>query len=267
LLIQQITDFHVETYRNDFNMNPLPYWRQNDPTNRQGISEIRYVEGLYAMWDGMRAHFPKMYIDDCASGGRRIDLEMVMRSVVQTRSDSVGHAGRSDWDQSQTYGLSLYLPVHATIGWTVGAYECRSSAVSGFCGEWDILDDKFPLAKAKSCISEMKENSKYWTGDFYPLTPWTMASDQWMAWQLHRPDLDEGMILAFRHQECPYSALQVNLRGLKPGETYVVHFIDEEHHSIAKTMTGRQLAALELQIPALHQSLLVRYAPERNPKN
>jgi hypothetical protein len=75
--------------------------------------------------------------------------------------------------------------------------------------------------------------------------------------------LDEGIILAFRHQECPYSALQVSLRGLKPDRTYIVHFIDEEHRSIAKTMSGRQLATLELQIPARHQSLLVRYAPKQ----
>ena len=107
LLIRQITDFHIHTYRNDFNMDPLPFWRQNDPPDRQGISEIRYVEGLYAMWDEMRARFPRMYLDDCASGGRRIDLEMVMRSVVQTRSDSACTPGRSEWDQSQAYGLNL----------------------------------------------------------------------------------------------------------------------------------------------------------------
>ena len=67
------------------------------------MTEIRYVEGLYAMWDELRAKFPNMYLDDCASGGRRIDLEMVMRSVVQTRSDAACAPGRSDWDQSQTY--------------------------------------------------------------------------------------------------------------------------------------------------------------------
>jgi alpha-galactosidase len=262
LLIKEITDFHIHTYRNDFNLDPLPCWRQNDPPNRQGMTEIRYVEGLYALWDEMRATFPNMYLDDCASGGRRIDLETVMRSVVQTRSDFVG-LNHSDWDQSQTYGLSLYLPVHATIGWEVGAYQCRSSAVAGFCAEWDILDDKFPLQQARRCISEMKENAKYWTGDFYPLTPWTLAPDHWMAWQLHRPDLDQGLILAFRHQESPYSALQVHLRGLTAAHTYQVCFIDEEHRLVAKTMSGRQLAALELNIPARHQSLLVRYAPER----
>jgi len=262
LLIRQITDFHIHTYRNDFNMDPLPYWRQNDAADRQGMTEIRYVEGLYALWDELRAKFPRMHLDDCASGGRRIDLETIMRSVVQTRSDSACTPGRSDWDQSQTYGLSLYLPVHATIGWEVGAYECRSSAAAGFCAEWDILDEQFPLEKARRCISEMKENRKYWTGDFYPLTPWTMASDQWMAWQLHRADLDEGMILAFRHQDCSYSALQVNLRGVKAVQTYHVSFIDEEHHVVEKTLSGRELATLELHIPERHQSLLVRYGPE-----
>src|SRR5665213_1321581 len=232
LLIQQITDFHIDTYRNDFNMNPLPFWRQNDPPNRQGITEIRYVEGLYAMWDEMRAHFPKMYIDDCASGGRRIDLEMIMRSVVQTRSDSVGHAGRADWNQSQNYGLNLYLPVHATIGWEIGAYECRSAAEAGFCAEWNIMDGKFPFDKAKSCIGEMMENRDYWSGDYYPLTPWTMASDRWMAWQLHLAGQDKGIVLAFRHDASPYSALQVSLRGIKPDKTYRVDFIDEEHLSL-----------------------------------
>ena len=55
LLVRQIADYNIHTYRNDFNMEPLPFWRHNDPPDRQGISEIRYVEGLYAMWDEMRA--------------------------------------------------------------------------------------------------------------------------------------------------------------------------------------------------------------------
>ena len=147
LLLRQIAEFHIHTYRNDFNLDPLPFWRANDPPERQGMTEIRYIEGLYAMWDELRARCPNLYLDDCASGGRRIDLETVMRSVVQTRSDSACASGRADWDQSQAWGLSLYLPVHATIGWDVGAYECRSSAAAGFCAEWDILDDKFPSKK------------------------------------------------------------------------------------------------------------------------
>jgi alpha-galactosidase len=264
LLVREIAEFHISTYRNDFNMDPLPYWRQNDTPDRQGITEIRYVEGLYAMWDELRAKFPHMYIDDCASGGRRIDLELISRSVVQTQSDAAGAPGRGDWDQSQNYGLSLFLPFHATIGWEVGAYECRSAATQGFCAEWNILDKNFPRDLARACISEINANRQYWSGDFYPLTPWTMSSSLWMAWQAHRPDMDEGLILAFRHQDSPYAALEVNLHGIKPEKTYGVEFVDEQHRVTKEKMSGQKLSTLELKIPGRRQSLLVRYALEGN---
>jgi alpha-galactosidase len=261
LLVEQIADFNIHTYRNDFNMDPLPFWRQNDPPDRQGITEIRYVEGLYAMWDELRAKFPRMYLDDCASGGRRIDLETVMRSVVQTRSDTACQAGRSEWDQCQTYGLSLYLPLHATIGWDVGTYECRSSATSGFCGEWDILTKSSPLLdQARASIAEIKANRKYWYGDFYPLTPCTLDGDVWIAWQLHRGDLDEGLILAFRREYCFQPTLQIKLRGIKPGKSYAVTFIDNQRHSTVKTMSSRELASLALRLPSPRSSLVIRFA-------
>ena len=47
-----------------------------------------------------------------------------------------------------------------------------------------------------------------------------MDADRWMAWQLHRADLDEGIVLAFRHKDSPYPTLQVELRGLKPSQKY-----------------------------------------------
>ena len=48
LLNRQIDEFGVDCYRNDFNMGPLSFWRANDKPDRQGITEIRYIEGLYA---------------------------------------------------------------------------------------------------------------------------------------------------------------------------------------------------------------------------
>jgi hypothetical protein len=84
-----------------------------------------------------------------------------------------------------------------------------------------------------------------------------------MAWQLHRADQDAGIVLAFRHKDSPYPTLQVELGGLKPVQKYRVQFIDEEHQVADKTMTGQDLRALELRLPARHTSLLVRYAPTR----
>ncbi len=265
LLNNQIAEFHIHTYRNDFNIDPLSFWRRNDPPDRQGITEIRYVEGLYAMLDEMRARHPHMVLDDCASGGRRIDLEMLSRAVVQTRSDSACTPGRSDWDQCQSYGLNLYLPLHATIGWDVGAYECRSSATAGFVGEWDILSKSFPMAEARASIAEINANRKYWIGDYYPLTPCAMTDDVWMAWQLDRRDLDEGIVLAFRRKACPQSSLAVKLRGPQPDRLYTVSFIGDDRRAATLTKTGRELASLRLELPSPQKSLLVRYVPKSAP--
>ena len=259
LLIREIDEFGVRTYRNDFNIDPLGFWRAADAPDRQGIAEVRYVEGLYEMWDAIQARYPGMVMDDCASGGRRIDLEMCSRSIVQTRSDSACAPGRADWEQNQTYGLSMYLPVHATIGWDLDTYSFRSIATAGYLGEWDLLDPKFPRAQARAGISEIKENQPYWYGDYYPLSTFSLANDAWMAYQLHRPDLDAGIVLAFRRAQSPYASMQVQLRGLKPQQKYAVTFSDEQRQMTTKTLTGAELAALELRIDKAKSSLLVRY--------
>ncbi|MGO8690291.1 MAG: alpha-galactosidase [Thermoguttaceae bacterium] len=261
LLIRQIADFNIHTYRNDFNMEPLPFWRQNDAPDRQGISEIRYVEGLYAMWDEMRAKYPHMYLDDCASGGRRIDLEMLSRGVVQTQSDFVG-PGRLEAAQCQNYGLNLYLPLHATISWDMDAYACRSTATAGFCGEWDILSRSFPFDEGRAAIAEINANRKYWYGDFYPLTPCTPATDAWIAWQLNRPDLDEGLVLAFRRKDSRQPALEVKLRGLKPEKLYTVTFLDDHRRATVVAKTGRELSSLLIALPQPRSSVAIRYAPQ-----
>ena len=190
-----------------------------------------------------------------------------MRSVVQTRSDSACTPGRSDWDQCQTYGLSLFLPLHATIGWDVGAYECRSSAAAGFCGEWDILNKSFPLEQAKASIAEIKANRKYWCGDYYPLTSCTLATDAWMAWQLHRPKQNEGIVLAFRRKDSRQASLPVKLHGLEAETPYMVTFLNDQRQASVRTMTGRDLASLTLDLPAPHSSLLVRYASASQAKD
>lgn len=87
-LLERIKKWGVDVYRNDFNIAPLPFWTATDAPDRQGITEIRYVEGLYKMWDDLRAGRPGLTIDNCASGGRRIDIEMISRSYPLWQSDA-----------------------------------------------------------------------------------------------------------------------------------------------------------------------------------
>ena len=72
-----IEEFGVTIYRQDFNMAPGPVWTEADTPDRVGMSEIRHIEGLYAFWDELLARHPGLVIDNCSSGGRRIDLESI----------------------------------------------------------------------------------------------------------------------------------------------------------------------------------------------
>ena len=51
-------------------------------------------------------------------------------------------------------------------------------------------------------------------GDYYPLTPYSLSEDAWIAWQFHQPEKGEGMIQAFRRMKCPESEMRLKLRGL-----------------------------------------------------
>jgi alpha-galactosidase len=260
LLSQRITEFGLDVYRNDFNMDPLSYWRAADAPDRQGITEIRYVEGHYAMWDELRARHPGLWIDNCSSGGRRIDLETLMRSVPLWRSDTGCAPGHADWDQVQSLGLSSYIPLSTSCAWEPKPYVLRSAATGGSITQFDYLNEKFAMNEAQAALAEVKDNQKYWYGDFYPLTQANLGSDAFSAWQLHRADLDSGIVLAFRRGDCPYPALQADLRGLNSDGRYSVEFIDEARTVQKETMSGRELASdFELRIPKKAESLLIRY--------
>ncbi|HPY78059.1 MAG TPA: alpha-galactosidase, partial [Anaerohalosphaeraceae bacterium] len=91
VLLAAIKEYRLGCMRFDYNLNPLPYWQfenQKDP-NRVGICEIRYMEGLYRMWDDLRQAYPHLLIDDTASGGNRIDLETMSRALPLWRTDWV----------------------------------------------------------------------------------------------------------------------------------------------------------------------------------
>ena len=262
LLSQRIAEYGVDCYRNDFNIDPLGHWRRNDAPDRQGMTEIRYVEGHYAMWDELRARHPGLLIDNCASGGRRIDIETCMRSIPLWRSDTSCSPGHPEWNQVQTAGLSPYLPLHAACAWVPDPYDFRSAATMGAALQFDYLAPAFPMALAKASIAEAKANRKYWYGDFYVLAGASTGPETFVAYQFHRADLDEGLVLAFRHPESNTVGLAASLQGVDPAARYTVAYCDEARRTTTRTLTGQDLQeGLELRIAEPGASLVVRYQP------
>ncbi|HRR95374.1 MAG TPA: alpha-galactosidase [Candidatus Ratteibacteria bacterium] len=261
LLCKIIDEFGVDVYRNDFNIDPLPFWRNNDEVDRQGITEIKYIEGLYEMWDELLKRHPGMMIDNCAGGGRRIDLETIMRSVPLWRSDTGCWPGHPEWNQTQSQGLSLYIPLFTGAIDSPCPYEFRSSQTSGVVCEWPYLDKDFPWELAKKMIKEVKENKKYWLGNFYSLTPPSKSLEQITVYQLHRPDIKEGIVYAFRRPECEYSGIIVSLREISSSSIYKFEFIDDSLKKTKKTIKGEELLkeGMEIRLPQKKSSLIIRY--------
>jgi alpha-galactosidase len=118
------------------------------------------------------------------------------------------------------------------------------------------------MATARAALAEIKENQKYWYGDFYPLTGCTTGADTWAAYQFHRADLNAGIVLAFRRTECPYPALQLGLRALSPTAKYSIELIDDARAKQRRTATGHDLTTdWELRLTKKGTSLLLRYTP------
>jgi alpha-galactosidase len=267
----------ISIYRQDFNINPLPFWRSADPPDRQGITEIRHIEGLYEFWDELLRRHPNLLIDNCASGGRRIDLETVSRSVVLWRSDY--HYFEPVGQQCHTYGISFWLPTTATGCGYPMAYALRSAMGNGVVlwvpwspkAPHEVYSRYVPWANweagkpidvefAKALVDEFKKVRHFFFGDFYPLTPYSTSDDVWMAYQFHRKDLNAGIVLAFRRSKCQQPTLKVRLRGLSESARYDVEISDERLNRKTQTMTGKQLAeGIELVAETAPSSLLLIY--------
>jgi len=246
----------ITVYRQDFNFDPQEYWRAADAADRQGIAEIKHIEGLYEFWDELLKRHPGLLIDNCASGGRRLDLETVSRSAPLWRTDYQYY--EPNGYQCHTYGLNLYLPCSGTGNSNPETYFWRSSLSSALVFGWDINQPSFPLPQAKKSMEEFKKLRPYFYGDFYPLTEYNSSDDGWMAYQFDRPEFDDGIILAFRRNLSTVPACTVKLHGLVPAGVYAVNF---EDYGIKVSDIGQRLLVegLDIKIPAAPASLLVTY--------
>ena len=250
-LSRRIGDWGITVYRNDFNIAPLPFWQTEDqlvgagvpPAQnslpRVGITEIRYIEGLYRMWDELRAQHPGIAIDNCSSGGRRIDLEMISRSYPLWRSDLQCGPDPPPASQAHTAGLSLYVPLHSTGLHSWDTYKERSTATMGVAYFDMRMANGIKVGEAKPRIEEIKRLRPYWLGDYYPLLPVNTNDEAWCAMQFDRPDLHSGIVYLFRREQSPYPSAELRLHAIDPKATYTISYEGEKG---TQEMRGDKLA-------------------------
>ncbi len=231
-----MTDQGIDLYRQDFNMDPLDYWRNNDAPDRQGITEIRHITGYLAFWDELLRRRPGLRIDTCASGGRRNDLETLRRSVPLWRSDYIMEPIGT---QGCTYGISSWIPFHGTGVKEPDAYLFRSMMTPYPNCLWDARRTDLNYDELRRLVSQWKLVAPNYAGDFYPLTPYSLDNGAWMGWQFDRPESGEGMVQAFRRAGSIYRAVDLVLHGLDRAAHYAVTDLDAPDKP--REMTGDDL--------------------------
>ncbi|MCY3017895.1 MAG: alpha-galactosidase [Planctomycetota bacterium] len=251
-----LTEQGIDLYRQDFNMDPLSCWRANEAKDRQGIAEIRHVEGYLAYWDELRRRHPDMLIDSCASGGRRNDVETLRRSVPLLRSDFQGPQNPNDptmlvGNQGHTYGLSFWVPYYGTGIFYNDVYAVRSHLTPAFGIGYPAGAAGVDWASFRRRIEDWKKVAGCFYGDYYPLTPYSLSEGAWIAWQFNQPETGEGMIQAFRRTQATEATMRLKLHGLDPAAVYEFTDLDVEG---AIRVAGREL---------IEKGLLVKLASRR----
>jgi alpha-galactosidase len=262
-LVESFETHGVDYYRQDYNIDPLAFWLEHDEPNRVGVTEIKHIDGLYRLWDALTERFPGLFIDNCSSGGRRLDFEMVRRGVPMWRSDiacwQITKERRRDvWDQNETLALSEYLPFNCAAIYEPKASEVRSSITSAFAVAFDVMNPDLDFEAAKRAVAEAKHLTHYWPGDFYPLTAPTLDEDGFAAYQV--ADGDRGFAMIFRREQCEADTFMVTLSAIDRTAEYAVTLTDEQYRKTETIVSGAALAdGYAVILPDAHTSAVLEY--------
>lgn len=243
-IIKTMTETGVDMYREDFNLDPQILFTIGDGyqgADRDGITENLYYQGHYKLWDEILAFCAETgrctYIDSCASGGGRNDLESMRRAVPLFRSDSdrtttslrlamtttvtkwlpfTGAFAKEGDDQLQNGAVDLYV-LRAT-------YLPHMALMAAFYHEHDSID----WDVLRQAMAEWEDISRYFYEDYYVLTPYRGVTDNenWTAFMYYDEDTTSGVMQAFRPSDCTENSYTVQLRGLDPNKYYSVRDID-----------------------------------------
>jgi alpha-galactosidase len=251
----------IDVYRQDFNMDPGPVWRELDAADRIGIAEAKHIAGMYKFLDDMRVQFPNILQENCASGGRRIDMEMISRAHTYCRSDY--YIGPKPADsafilgQNATLNLMPYLPFQGCefncvpVGDDYAAFSIISSGTVITPSDFDggiirrplTVDETSWFKKVFDVAIRMRP---FYLGDFYPLTSEAGAGDDvWCAWQCDRPDLNAGFAIIFRRGAAAEETRTFELGGIDPDASYSLDVYGGKSEIVAGSNLKHRVVKLE----------------------
>ena len=258
LLSRYVEELSLSCYRQDFNVGLSQYFKENDEENRRGITEIKHIMGMYRLWDALLKKFPDLLIDNCASGGRRIDIETLKRSIPFFRSDYQCNFNENpEVLQVHNSNISLYFPYNGCTSKTKNdTYAIRSSYSSSWGGAFynaifqSMSEEDFKWTK--EITDEYRSIRKYFSTDFYNHGSSVLDESSWTLWQYHDADTQSGIVMAFRRCESPFEEVNISLKGLDEGKAYIYRNLDSDSATEGTNV-------LSIHLPRKRSSSIFRY--------
>ncbi len=243
-------------YRQDFNFPPLEYWLSADTeyyNGRTGICENHYVTNLYKFLDYLCESIPGLIIDNCASGGKRLDLEMTYRSIPFWRSDynCAFHSDLFDATQAHTYGISFWLPITGTALYMQNEYSGRSAIMPLML--MDFYSHQNPE------FDFYLEQRDLMVGNYYPLDFGSFDKDKILAMQYSTEDALSGTALVYKRLNVKDKEYTVKFNGLVPGASYDVYDYDNPEKIYTKTGKDLMNEGLTLCLPEGEKCIILMY--------
>lgn len=121
-LSRLIVEYHVDWLKWDNNI-----YMSCDPPGEPGAGNYAHVQGLYRVLDFLRAQFPDLVIENCASGGNRMDYALMRRTDIGWLSDATDPSYRVRYHLA---GASYPFPPEYLNTWLVdSAFEPLSETI------------------------------------------------------------------------------------------------------------------------------------------
>jgi alpha-galactosidase len=162
------------------------------------------------------------FVDSCASGGGRNDIESMKRGVPLLRSDFDRTA--TSIRLSMTSSFCKWIPFCgantkeklsqlAPTG-NSDPYIWRASYLPALNVDSQFYaDPDQDFSVLRNGLNEWKKVNPYLLKEFYVLTPYHKIDDTtgFTAYAYYDPETEKGVLLAFRQENCADTSLMVNL--------------------------------------------------------
>ncbi len=270
-LARIIREYKVDWLKWDNNV-----WQPCDRPGQPGDGDLAHIQGLYEVLDYVRAEFPNLIIEDCASGGNRMDYALMRRTDIAWLSDETDPSYRVRYHVT---GAGYPFPSEYLNSWLVESYfehladtvtkpdllrSWLRSRMMGAFGFSVTIKDWSPEFRA--IVADEIRNYKNLrpiiaNGKRYQLLPQNdleetlIPPDEPDATEFFDPVTNAGVVFLFKGQ-IPWTQRKFLFKGLNPNTRYLVTSSDAE---ITLRQTGRQLMSqnIHLQYADDHPSVIL----------